>query len=84
MSVMSLREDCLDQTTEVALSVIYAADVMQSLYKNFKPSDLNSDFPPLFNELWEIHSECGRDIIPQTLAAFQQPDYQLPEIPEDM
>ena len=84
MSVMSLRENCFDQTTEVALSAVCSASVMKELFPDFTPESLGIEFPPLFDELWEIYTNCGANIIPDTLDTFQQPDYQLPEIPEDM
>ncbi|EAY15325.1 hypothetical protein TVAG_224010 [Trichomonas vaginalis G3] len=84
MSIMSLRENCFDQTTEVALSAICAASVLQELFPNFQPSDLGIEFPSLFNELWDIYSNFGKNIIPDTISIFQKPDYVLPEIPEDM
>ena len=46
MSVMSLRENCFDSTTENALSAICAASVMQALFTDFDPEQLNIKFPP--------------------------------------
>ena len=85
MTVTSIREDCFDNTTEKAIANVATAVIFQELYPNFNPFSFNGiKLPTLFNELWEIHSNCDPELIPQTLAKFQNPEYPVSEVPEDM
>jgi hypothetical protein len=85
MALSSMREGCVDPTTEVAIATVAAATAFQELFAGFDP--FAHEFvgrPPLFAELWEIHEKVGRDVISQTLTVMQDPAYQRGEVPEEM
>lgn len=85
MSVMSIREDCFDPQSEIAISSVCTSSIFRKLFGTSPPSSLpDSLFPKLYFPLWYIHTKCGENIIPDTLAIIQEPAFQLPEIPEDM
>ncbi|OHT12600.1 hypothetical protein TRFO_03624 [Tritrichomonas foetus] len=85
MTIVSIREDCFDNTTETAIASVATAVIFQELFSQFDPFKFNGiTLPTLFHELWEIHSHCNSDLIPQTLAKFQNPEYPVSEVPEDM
>ena len=80
-----IREECFDVTTETAIATVATAVIFQELYKEFDPFDFSGlQLPTLFQELWEIHTNYSADLIPQTLEKFQNPDYPVLDVPEDM
>jgi len=84
MTIMSLRENCFDYITEAAISAVGAADVLQNLCPGFNPLEFEESSRSLFPELWEIHTNYGSYVLPQTIAIFQHPDFQISAVPEDM
>lgn len=85
MTIVSLREECFDITTETAIATVATAVIFQELFQGFNPFEFNGiTLPTLFHELWEIHSHCNAELIPNTLSKFQNPDYPVSEVPEDM
>jgi hypothetical protein len=84
LAIWTLR-DCFDSTTEAAIAAIAASVICQSLFPAFDPLSLAGfSLPILFTELWEIHSHVDNTVISRTLATFQDPNYDVPDVPEDM
>ena len=85
MASASIREGCFDNTAKRAIVNVASAVIFQELYPNFSPFNFNGiELPTMFNELWDIHSNWDPELIPQTLAKFQNPEYSVSEVPEDM
>lgn len=85
MSICSIREDCMDRITETAVATVVAAEICRKLYPDFDPANFdNFPFPALFAELWEIHTKVDNEVIFKTLAAFQDPNFAMAEVEEDM
>jgi hypothetical protein len=84
LAVFTLR-DCFDTTTEGAIAAIAASVICQALFPSFDPLSLAGfSLPILFTELWEIHTRIDNTVISKTLATFQDPDYEVADVPEDM
>ncbi|OHS96562.1 hypothetical protein TRFO_37270 [Tritrichomonas foetus] len=85
MTIVSLREDCFDQITETAIATVATSVIFQELYPGYDPLEFGGiSLPTLFHELWEIHSRFDSNLIPQTLQKFQDAEYQVSDVPEDM
>ena len=85
MTIVSIREDCFDQITETAIATVAASVIFQRLYPDFDPLQFAGvSLPTLFHELWEIQCKFDTNLIPQTLHKFQDPDYPVSDVPEDM
>jgi hypothetical protein len=83
-STLSLR-DCFDTVTETAIGSVAAAVVCQALFPDFDPKTCDGfEPPPLFPELWKIQKIPGQDLISKTLAIFQDLDYEVSDVPEDL
>ncbi|OHT09371.1 hypothetical protein TRFO_21670 [Tritrichomonas foetus] len=73
MSILYIKENCLDDTTESALSTVSASIVFQHLYEKFDPYRLmNGKVPLLFEEFWQIHTRLDQKLIPETLRIYQE------------
>jgi hypothetical protein len=84
IAVLTLR-DCFDLATETALGALAASVICKKLFPSFDPLALAGlSLPVLFNELWEIHTTLDPTVISRTLATFQDPDYEVADVPEDM
>jgi len=85
MTIVSLREDCFEQVTETAIATIATSVIFQKLFPGFDPLEFTGiALPTSFHELWEIQCKVDPTLIPKTLAKFQDPNYQVSEVPEDM
>lgn len=85
MTIVSIREDCFDPITETAIATIATSVIFQKLFPNFDPLEFTGiTLPTLFHELWELHSRYDPNLIPQTLAKFQDPEYHPSDVPDDM
>lgn len=86
ITLMSFRENCFDVATEKALASVVVALILQELFPGFDPLTSSQWNPPLlFKEFWEIHSQVDPELIPKTLATFQDPNYPIVEqFPEDL
>jgi len=85
MCIVSMREECFDMTTEKAIAAVAAASAFKELYPEFNPFTFPElELPTLFKELWEIHTQCGATIIPETLSRYQNPHNPVLGVPEDM
>ncbi|KAK8863934.1 hypothetical protein M9Y10_011627 [Tritrichomonas musculus] len=85
MAIVSIREDCFDNQTETAIASIATAVIFQELFPGFDPFSFDGiQLPTLFTELWEIQSHYNAQLIPQTLAIFQDEQYPVSEVPDDM
>ena len=74
----------LDESTKTAISSVAAASSIQSMFPEYTPESIGKEMPPLFNELWEIHTNCGNNILPNAIAAIQDSDVAQTEVPEDL
>jgi hypothetical protein len=70
---------------EAALATIAAVLAFKALFPDFDPGQFEGlTLPPLFPELWEIHTTMDVGFIPQCLAKFQSPSEDaLEDVPED-
>lgn len=85
LALSGIRNDCFDSTIENAISKVCAASILQDLYPSFDPLDFNDVEPPiLFVEFWDIHKNFDKTLIPRTLQKFQNPNYPVSDVPEDM
>ncbi|OHT04301.1 hypothetical protein TRFO_28176 [Tritrichomonas foetus] len=85
MTIVSIREDVFDQVTETAIATIATSVVFKRLFPDFDPLEFAGiSLPTLFHELWEIHSRFDQTLIPKTLEKFQDTEYPVLDVPEDM
>jgi hypothetical protein len=84
MTIVSIREGCFDQVTESGIATVATSVIFQELFPGFDPLEFEGiELPPMFLELWEIQKHCNPDIIPATLAKFQDPEAPVSDVPED-
>jgi hypothetical protein len=85
LGILTIRENCFDVTTQMAIASVAASAVFAQLFSGFDPKTFGGiALPPLFFVLWELHTNYDPALLPKTLATFQDPDYPIPEIPDDM
>jgi hypothetical protein len=74
-----------DTVTETAISAVAASVISQRLLPHFGDQELSGfSLPLMFHELWEIHTAVDSRLLPKTLKKFQNPEYEVPDCPEDM
>lgn len=82
---ISIRENCFDAATEVALVTVSACSAMKCVWPDCNPLIfLEGDASPLFNDLWDLHMKYDSTLIPRTLAIFQSSSYKVLSTPDDM
>jgi hypothetical protein len=76
MGLISIREGCFDNATETVLGTIGATVVLSEVFPNFNVLEMpDISLPPMFHELWDVHSRFDANLIPRTLSIFQNPAY---------
>ena len=83
ISIQSIREDCFDEKTEMALGALATAVVFTKIYPDFNPLEMNMELPHLFKEFWGIHQHLP-NVFTDTMRVFQSPDYHPYDVAEDM
>jgi hypothetical protein len=84
IAIASIREDRFDVQIETALASAAAAVVFKALFPKFDPFNFSGlTLPPLFAELWNIHTSFSKALIPSLLEVFQDPDYSSGPNPLD-
>lgn len=85
ISILSLREGCFDDVTEVALATLVAVVMFRELFPMFDVFGMDGiEKPFLFEELWIIHTQVSKTVIQQVLADSQNPANEPCDAPEDM
>jgi hypothetical protein len=88
LAIVSIRENCFDSATETAIATITSSVIFGKLFPGFDPLEFSEEtqiaLPTLFHELWEIHSRFDAALIPATMAIFQNPEYPVAEVADDM
>jgi len=85
MAIVSIRENCFDDVTETAIATIATSVIFRKIFDGFDPFDFAGYMlPTLFHELWEIHTNFDENLIPTTLKKFQDPSFQVSDVPDDM
>jgi hypothetical protein len=86
LAVVSIREGVLDDMTEKAIGTLIAMAVVQTVFHGFDPGSLPafSNPPPLFRELWFIHTQINKKLLPKMLEDLQKPNAAGHASPEDM
>ena len=85
ITISAIKENCFDALFTHLLAELAAAVALREVYPEFDPLH----FPGItlskgFVEFWEIQTGAGRTVIPNTLAIFQDPNYEPSEVPDDM
>lgn len=81
---VSLREGVFDTVTENALSVFLTCLIFNNLFPYVEQIDSLMEPPPLFRELWYIHTKIDRNIITEVVRKSQDPDCIVYDTQEDM
>jgi len=85
IAVVSIRENYFDSLVEAAIANLVACVVLKEHYSWFEPSLLPElQFPPLFAELWIIHTRINNLLIPSLLEHSQDLNAAVYDSPEDM
>ena len=85
MAIVSIRENCFDDVTETAIATIATSVIFKKIFTNFDPFEFAGYMlPTLFHELWEIHTNYDSSLIPLTLKKFQDPNFVVSDVPDDM
>jgi hypothetical protein len=85
IAIVSIREDCFDVQIETALASTAAAVVFKGLFPKFDPFNFAGlTLPPLFAELWNIHTSFSKTLIPSLIEEFKSPDHVSAESSEDL
>ena len=85
ISIVSIREDYFDPLVEEAIACLVACIVLRDSFPKFNPKNFSSlNLPPLFNELWIIHTSINSHLIPTLLFNSQSPNAISFDSPEDM
>lgn len=72
MGILSIKEETVDSTTEMALATLCSASIFQKIFPDFDPiSFLGDSAPKLFLQLWEIHTNFDKNLLPKVLQKFQ-------------
>jgi hypothetical protein len=83
MAVFAFRANCFASIPETAIATLVAAVVLKKIWPEFDPLTFAGiRFPGLFQALWEIQTNENEQIIPRTLAHFQNPTTAIADIPE--
>lgn len=83
-ALLMLRENCFDDDVEVVLAEIAARKAFKTLFPDFKDDDIPiSSEVKLFSSLNMIQ-ESHPDVISNALKKFQNQDYQIEGMPEDI
>lgn len=84
LALVSLRDGCFDQITELALAALVASCVFVKLFPSFDPlKNPLIEAPLLFSELWTIHTRINAKVIPELIVKSQNPETPVYEVPED-
>lgn len=85
IAIVSIPENTIDDPTEAAVATLAATAVFKEFNPAFDPFSFQGiTLPPLFNELWVIHSQFSSTLIPNLLQQNQKPDAETYDSPEDM
>jgi hypothetical protein len=85
LGILSIRENCLDDITMMALACVATSATFGQMYPGFDPVSFSGiRFPDLFFVLWKLHTMCDSTLLPQTLAAIQDPEFGVQDVPEEM
>lgn len=85
IALVSIRENCFPTYIESVIATLVVAIVMREDHHGFNV--LNCHFiekPPLFKELWIIHTQINPNLIPNMLAQSQGPDAVQSDSQEDL
>jgi hypothetical protein len=83
MAVFAFRANCFNSIPETAIATLVAAVVLKRIWPQFDPLTFAGiRFPGLFQDLWEIQANEDEQIIPGTLAHFQNPTTAIADVPE--
>ena len=85
MASISIREGCFDASTEAALVTVSACSAIKEVWPDCNPLIfLEGEAMPLFGNLWDLHRNFNKNLIPMTLAIFQSAEYKVMSTPDDM
>jgi hypothetical protein len=86
LAIVSIREGCLDEVTECAMATLVTMAVLMTVFPGFDPGVLEvfAHPPLLFRELWFIHTQINKKILPKILEDLQKPEATVHASPEDM
>lgn len=84
--IVSLPENRFDACTETALGYIVATILFKANWPEFDTANLSKyvKLPPIYNELWIVHSRINNQIIPVLLSKAQLPDAETYDSMEEM
>jgi hypothetical protein len=84
LAMSFFRDGCFDSMLERALGAMAMSLTFADVYCDFDPADdLTIELPPLFNELWYIHSEMNATVFPELLRLTQTPEAPVFDAAED-
>ena len=81
LSIVSIRENTLDEVTETAIGQVVAATSANEIWPEFDPITIISN-DEIFNKLWHIHLKFPL-AISKTLELIQNPNYIVPDDPDE-
>ena len=85
IAIISLHENCFDSMTEEALSKVVASIILHMYFPEFDPMTFEGiTIPPLFRELWRVHTEVDDTVIQKVITKSQSPEARELDSPTDM
>lgn len=84
ITIVSFPEGRFDSQTELALASFVASNIFKKMFPSFDPIDAPiCEMPALFNELWLIHTQINKLLIPGILKKLQDTELPSYEVPQD-
>ncbi|OHT00202.1 hypothetical protein TRFO_33192 [Tritrichomonas foetus] len=80
----SITDGYFDEQVEKAMAALIACEVFRRVYKDFDPYKASFfENPPIFQELWKIHTLINSNIVPEILKMANNVSTGTTEVPED-
>lgn len=85
ISISILQNIGIDESTKIAISAVAASAALSNEFPEFSPMMIDGvEMPPLFHELWEIHTKHDKTVIPRVIASIMASSILQSDVPEDM
>ncbi|OHT02909.1 hypothetical protein TRFO_06975 [Tritrichomonas foetus] len=81
LTIVSIRENCLDSITESAVSQIAASLAIREVWNKYCPLNVITN-DTLFSSFWTIES-FAPNVLKKTLEMFQNPNFSVQDTPEE-
>ena len=85
ITISSIKENTFDPLFTHLLAELAAAVAVREVFPDFDPLTFEGlTLSKGFVQFWDIQNSAGKTVIPNTLAIFQDPNYEASEVPDDM